>query len=142
MMTPKIGAGPRLEIQTTRPRETPRQGISFQQMLRGSSKLLLTGAEIAGGLVGGPWLAAAVARARAGADSGASGETGAAAAGGAASDGLEPLRALQRERLSEELQLLALQNQIQRHDRQVSLTSNLLKARHDTAKQAINNIRS
>lgn len=141
MMTPKIGAGPRLEVQTTRPRETPRQGISFQQMLHGGSKLLLAGAEIAGGLVGGPWLAAAVARARSGAGAAAGSETG-TASGGAASDGLDPLRALQQERLSEELRLIALQNQVQRHDRQVSLTSNLLKARHDTAKQAINNIRS
>jgi len=43
---------------------------------------------------------------------------------------------------SEDLKLIALQSEIQRHDRQITLLSNMLKARHDTAKAAIGNIRS
>jgi hypothetical protein len=46
------------------------------------------------------------------------------------------------QRMSDELELLTLQSEIQRRNRQIALLSNVLKARHDTAKAAINNLRS
>jgi hypothetical protein len=144
-MIPRIGQSPSFKIEPTRPRETPRQGAGWSEVWRQGAKVLLAGAEVAGGLVGGPVLSAAVARMRTGADS-----TGAMAAAGSAGSATSAngqsftnsVRAMQAERMNEELQLIALQSEVQRQDRQVSLTSNLLKARHDTAKQAISNIRS
>ena len=43
---------------------------------------------------------------------------------------------------SGDLELLALQERIQRTSRQVMMVSNVMKGRHDTAKAAISNIRS
>lgn len=41
-----------------------------------------------------------------------------------------------------DLQLLALQQKIQSHNRQITLLSNVMKARHDTEKNTLRNIRS
>jgi hypothetical protein len=41
-----------------------------------------------------------------------------------------------------DLKLLALQDRIQRSNRQVVLISNVMRGRHDTAKSAISNLRS
>ena len=41
-----------------------------------------------------------------------------------------------------DLQLLALQQKIQSHNRQITLLSNVMKARHDTEKSTLRNIRS
>jgi len=152
-----------IQVETTRARETPRPALSFGRVLQEGARVLLAGAEMATSVVGGPLLSAAVSRVRAGADvslggaslaSGSSGSSGTttatgtgtgtatATATGTSTSSTDALRALQQERMGEELQLLALQNEVQRHDRQVSLVSNLMKARHDTAKQAIGNIRS
>ena len=139
MLTPRIGQPPRFQVAPSRPRETPRDGVGFGPLLRQGGKLLLAGAEVAGALVGGPLLSAAVARLRTGADPSPS-QAGSGSSSGTSA--VEPLRAMQQEGMNEELQLIALQREIQRQDRQVTLTSNLLKARHDTAKQAISNIRS
>jgi hypothetical protein len=139
-MIPRIGQRPTLTVDATRRRETPRP-TGFQEVLRKSGQLLLAGAQVAGHLVGGPMLSAAVARLRTGADS--LGSTAAATSTGTSGTStVDSLRAMQSERMSEELQLIALQSDVQRQDRQVTLTSNLLKAQHDTAKQAISNIRS
>jgi len=54
----------------------------------------------------------------------------------------DPMQALQDQRLGDDLKLLALQDQIQRNSRQVALVSNVMKARHDTAKSTISNMRS
>jgi hypothetical protein len=40
------------------------------------------------------------------------------------------------------LQLLALQEDVQQENRRFSTVSNVLRARHDTAKAAISNVRS
>jgi hypothetical protein len=61
--------------------------------------------------------------------------------GALTSDGSLPAN-LQGENVNEDLRLLALQSEIQRHDRRIALASNMMKARHDTAKAAIGNIRA
>jgi len=130
-----------LQISETRPRQTVRPTQSFEKVLRGGADLLLAGAQTATGLVGGPLLSAAVARVRAGADTTGATSSSAASASAAPSS-TDSLKALQEQQISEDLKLLALQSELQRHDRQISLVSNMMKARHDTAKQAIGNIRS
>jgi len=137
MDAPKIGRSlSNVSIDATRPRETPRPAVTFTTVLRGGASLLLAGAHAATSLVGTPMLSAAVARVRAGADG-----SGATATAPAAGEG-DPLQGLADQGVSEDLKLLAMQREIQRQDRQISLVSNVMKARHDTAKAAIGNIRS
>ena len=96
--------------------------------------MLLAGAEIATSIVGGPVLSAAVGRARqALARSG-----GLGGAGSPASD----MERLQKEMADMNMFYLELQQRIQAESRKFTTISNVLKARHDTAKNAINNIRS
>lgn len=142
MSTPRIGkSNPSVTVDQTRPRETPRPAVTFASVLRGGAAVLASGARAAATVVGGPMLSAAVAGARAGADvTGASGLL--KGASGAGSDQGDALKALQEQKVSDDLKLLALQSEIQRHDRQIQLVSNMMKARHDTAKAAIGNIRS
>jgi hypothetical protein len=142
MSTPRISrVASSIQVEPTRPRETPRPALSFQGILRGGANVLLAGAQAASTLVGGPLLTAAVTRARTGADL-ATGSGNSASASAPPATESDALRAMQQERTSEDLKLIALQSEIQRHDRQVTLLSNMLKARHDTAKAAIGNIRS
>jgi hypothetical protein len=163
-MTTSIGrigssltSNPTVEITPTRTRQTPPPVISFDSLLRGGMSVLAAGARAASTLVGGPLLSAAVGSATnalspssatsalSTISAGSSVRVGADAASTSTSPSsstdVDTARALQEQR-SEDLKLLALQNEIQRHDRQISLVSNVMKARHDTAKAAIGNIRS
>jgi hypothetical protein len=113
-------------------------------VLAGGVNILLSGAEVATSVVGGPVLAAAVHGARTDVVGGLSGAPPGAVP--ATPDGRDPqvgsLEALQRESQSFNLQLLALQEEIQQENRRFTTVSNVLRARHDTAKAAIGNIRS
>ena len=60
--------------------------------------------------------------------------------GGPMNDQMAQMWEMQRESQAFNLQYLELQTAIQDDNRQFSTLSNLLKARHDTAKSAINNI--
>ncbi|PID38178.1 MAG: hypothetical protein CSA24_01415 [Deltaproteobacteria bacterium] len=144
MTAPRIGNA-RSVIAPRRPRQTARDN-TFSRILGGGAQVLLSGAKIATGLVGLPTLSAAISRARLGtATTGwAKGASGAAASGGSggASSPDELMKQLQDQRMQDELKLLELQSNIQQQNRQVSLVSNVMKARHDTAKSAISNIRS
>ncbi len=135
MSSPKVGrmAGS-ITVEPTRSRETPPATITFQNILRGGANVLLSGAQAASTLVGGPLLSAAVSSARAGSDTTL----------GRAPAASEPelLKSMQDQRIGDDIKLLTMQNEIQRHDRQVTMVSNVMKARHDTAKAAIGNIRS
>ncbi len=137
MSHPRIGrtASP-LVVETARTRQTPRSSNTFKKILEGSASVLLSGARAATRVVGLPVLSAAVA--------GAAPETSgpARSLAGVGNGSLEATRALGKQGLDEDLQLLALQREIQRHSRQVALVSNVMKARHDTAKAAITNMRS
>jgi hypothetical protein len=50
--------------------------------------------------------------------------------------------AMQRESQAFNLQLLALQQEVQDENRRFSTLTNVLRAKHDTAKAAVGNVRS
>jgi hypothetical protein len=146
----------RLEIDTTRARQTEPPAAPFRSVLAGDVSLLMTGAEVATHVVGGPVLAAAVHDARVGATGaivggGPAGAGGmlapgsgvagvaAAAAGGPEMAGMEAL--MQQGQVSN-LQLLALQQQVQQESQRFTTVSNVMRAKHDTAKAAVSNIRA
>jgi len=152
-MSLKIGQNnSALVIAPSRKRETPPPRVTFRKVMEGGAQVLAAGARVATRIVGGPFLSAAVtagtpvAGAGAGALPGANGGSianGAPAVGGNAGQD-DPLSAFtnQSQGMSEDLKLLALQDQIQRNNRQIAMVSNVMKARHDTAKAAISNLRS
>jgi len=146
------GTESRLEIDATRARQTERPAAPFRSVLAGGVSLLMSGAEVATHVVGGPILAAAVHDARAGAahalaGPGAGPPTGAAPTGGlaAAAGAGNPatnMDALMQEGQMSNLQLLALQQQIQQENQRFTTVSNVMRAKHDTAKAAVSNIRA
>jgi hypothetical protein len=80
-----------------------------------------------------------------GAGTGAVGTTpGGAAVGTAVADGsdMATMQAMQRESQAFNMQLLALQEDVQQENRRFTTLSNVLRAKHDTAKAAVSNIRS
>ncbi len=120
-----------LQIAATRARQTERPPKPFHDVLAGGVSLLLSGAEVATHVVAGPVMAAAVHDARVGA-------TAALGAPGNPGD----LQSLLDGGQSSNLQLLALQQQIQNDSQQFSTVSNVMRARYDTAKAAVSNIRA
>lgn len=154
-------AGARLVLAPRRSRTTPKPGSQFSEVLRTGADVLLAGASAASGLVGGPILSTAIQAARSGlartrgqtATGGAgssplgravgsgSGQAG-GAQGGSGTSEVEAMRELQQQGQHENLQYLKLQQEVQQSNRRFSVASNLLKARHDTARAAINNLRA
>jgi len=109
------GAEAPLAIATTRPRQTPRPAAPFRDVLAGGVSLLLSGAEVATHVVAGPVMAAAVHGARVEATAAVGGgSTTAPASGssGGATD-LSGVQSLLQDGQASNLQLLALQQQIQ-----------------------------
>jgi hypothetical protein len=148
-----------LVVDQTRARQTERPGTPFRQALASGVNVLMSGAEVATSVVGGPVLAAAVHGVRSDVVSSVAGAPGDPSSGGAgvagaglpadaalaASSGgpdLAGIQAMQRESQAFNLQLLALQEDVQQENRRFSMVSNVLRARHDTAKAAISNVRS
>ncbi|MCC6746414.1 MAG: hypothetical protein IT371_02075 [Deltaproteobacteria bacterium] len=135
MSLPRIGRNAsQIDIETIRPRETPPPSTGFKDVLRQGAQVLLSGAQVATGMIGLPALSAAISNARPGSD--VSGPVA------SSSDPADPLRAASSQKYGEDLKLLELQDQIQRQNRQISLVSNVMKARHETSKSAIGNIRA
>lgn len=132
------GGGGNLALDQRRARQTPQTPSTFKLAFAEGSRVLLAGAAAATRLVGLPTLSAAISRV--GSDTvgtPADLETAGSALGGG------NLGAGQASsRITDDLQLLALQDQIQREGRQIALVSNVMKARHETTKAAIGNIRS
>lgn len=91
------------------------------------------GATVGAGLGGLPGTAGGTAGGAAG---GAAGGTA-----GSATSELEAMRQIQREGQQHNMQYLQLQQEAQDENRRYSMASNLLKAQHDTARSAINNLR-
>jgi hypothetical protein len=157
-MTIRSNTDSRLEIDGTRQRQTERPASGFRGVLAGGASLLLAGAEVATHVVAGPILAAAVHDARvstAGAIAGSAapaagpGTVGvagvdaglvaaAATPGGAAAN----VHALIQDGQSSNLRLLALQQQVQQENQRFSTLSNVMRAKHDTTKAAVSNIRA
>lgn len=136
----------RLIVENRRTRQTPADSSGFERVLRGGAQILLSGAAAATKVVGLPALSAAISRVQA--DARADDLTGWRGEGG----GGLPLADLQQTLRNnglrnngqgdEDVQLLVMQDQIQRHNRQIALVSNVLKSQHDTAKSAIGNMRA
>lgn len=141
-----------LSVEPTAARVTPRQGPSFREVLGTSASSLVRGAESAlHRLPGGPVLAAAV---RSGA--GGSVRSGSIAspaspavasnpegpsAESTASSGAPSLEGALSASQDMNLYFLQLQEAMSAENRAYTAQSNVLKARHDTVKNAIGNIR-
>jgi hypothetical protein len=141
-----------VSVDTTRSRQTTAPATPFKDVLSGGANALLTGAEVAGGAMGGPVVAAAIRQARSsvadstgGGGGGAGGSVpGADAVVGATSTGgeMEAMHAMNRESQQFNMQMLALQEEVQTENRRFTTLSNVVRARHDTAKAAVSNVRS
>lgn len=129
-VSPHLQADSRLEVAPTRARQTQPAAQPFRDVLAGGVSLLFSGAELATHVVAGPVMAAAVHDAGAGATS--------AIAGGAPTD----VSSLLQNGQASNLQLLALQQQIQDESQRFSTVSNVMRAKYDTAKAAVSNIRA
>lgn len=158
-MTTRIGVGgPSTDVvaTTTAPRVTPPPARPFQQVMSAGSAAIVNGAEAAvTHLPGGSILAAAMRPASVtpvattGSFS-ATGPTGTASASlgatglGSVSSGGSGDPAMQQmmsQDADQNLYYLQLQEQMSQESRGYSAISNVLKARHDTMKNAIGNIR-
>ena len=157
-MTTRIGAGGPLSnvsMVPTAARVTPEPARPFQQVINASSAAIVSGAEAAvTRLPGGSILAAAMRPGGNGASlplSGfnrAEGGTGTAVNSGlgattpAAGVGGDPsIQQVLSQDADQNLYYLKLQEQMSAESRSYSAISNVLKARHDTMKNAIGNIR-
>ena len=141
----------------TAPRVTPEPARPFQQMMSASSVAIITGAEAAvTHLPGGSILAAAMRRGGSGGTlptsplnraegptgTATSGISGSGVAGTTGSSGGDPsIQAVMSQDADQNLYYLKLQEQMSAESRSYSAISNVLKARHDTMKNAIGNIR-
>jgi hypothetical protein len=152
----------RIDVESTRSRQTELIVSPFREVLAGGVSVLMGGAAAATHVMGAPRLAAAISGAESRATSalvgaplgsrglgGAStaspgGQVGLALAGGAGSDGADiaSMQAMQRESQAFNMQLLGLQEQVQQDSQRFSTLSNVMRAKHDTAKAAVSNIRS
>jgi len=160
-MTTRVGVGgPATGVYetATAPRVTPEPARPFQQMMNAGSVAIVSGAEAAvTHLPGGGIIAAAMRPggsggqfATASALSSAVGPTGTAASGatggvpgvsGATSGGDPSIQQVMSQDADQNLYYLKLQEQMSAESRSYSAISNVLKARHDTMKNAIGNIR-
>jgi hypothetical protein len=157
------GTDSRLEIDASRARQTERPATPFRNVLSRGASFLLAGAEVATHVVAGPILAAAVHDARVGTAAaiagpgtpvpGAIAAVGLAATGGTVAGGgpggagggggdAANVQALVQDGQASNLQLLALQQQVQQENQRFSTLSNVMRAKHDTAKAAVSNIRA
>jgi hypothetical protein len=158
-MTTRIGVGgPSTDVvaTTTAPRVTPPPARPFQQVMSAGSAAIVNGAEAAvTHLPGGSILAAAMRPASvtplatAGSFS-ATGPTGTASPGLGATglggvstggSGDPAMQQMMNQDADQNLYYLQLQEQMSQESRGYSAISNVLKARHDTMKNAIGNIR-
>jgi hypothetical protein len=156
MTSPVIGNKPStVSVQQRRIRQTPKPVSTFNEVLRGSAQVLLAGAEVASSVVGSSVLSAAVSRTRqklathsgstpstesAGGPLG-QGQDGADATGQTGTD-YDAMRKLQQQGREMNMFFLELQQKMAQENRKFTTLSNVLKSKHDTARSAINNIRS
>jgi len=128
----------RLSATATSVRRTPRRsfGAAMHQGLVGAVQVAQQGLSAAAPLVPGGVVASA-------ALAGLGGPTvpGASGSGFGSGAELQAQRDLVQFQTDSSLQLIALQQQIQEETRSFTLASNVLKARHDAAKNALGNLR-
>jgi hypothetical protein len=163
MSTTPIGSKPQVNhpevmATSTAHRVTPTDGPTFGEVMRGSAQQLLRGASAAVRVLpSGPIVAASVRPGMPGfsvspglapgmgAGVGANGSVGSAEGvgsqtgqGGVADDAVEGALARSQEM---NMYLIELQERVAAQNRAFTTYSNVLKAKHDTVKNAINNIR-
>jgi hypothetical protein len=148
-ITSARGTEARLEIDATRARQTDRPAAPFRDVLAGGVGLLMSGAELATHVVAGPVMAAAVHDARVGTTSAIAGPRGAGGGGGPGAAGptgapsdLANVQTMMQDGQASNLQMLALQQQIQEESQRFTTVSNVMRAKYDTAKAAVSNIRA
>lgn len=137
----RVNANSTLTVDQRRVRQTPRPAATFETVLKGGAKAVLDGAATATRLVGMPTLSAAISRVNVDAPGTAATALGGVGNAPSTLDQAQLEQTLHQQRVNDDLKLLSLQDEIQRHNRQVQLVSNVMKARHDTAKAAIGNMR-
>ena len=138
-MTTRVGD--HVQIRNTQARVTPRPASDrFRDALGQGATELLSGVEQLAGLAPGGTAITAAVRGAAGAGSTAAGTTTQSAEGPGGDSATSPASALM-DSTSQSMQLLELQQQISMEQRQFTTVSNVMKARHDTAKSVINNVR-
>jgi len=131
------------------PRVTPSPDRPFNQVMNASAGAIVSGAEAAvQQLPGGPILAAAVRPAPVGTATGGmlntpEGPSGTAALSASPSAGGDapPIEGVLARNADQNLYFLELQERISAENRSYTALSNVLKARHETVKNAIGNIR-
>lgn len=128
-----------IEATATRTRQTIKPSSAFNQVLKGGAQVLLAGAEIASKVMGGSVLTAALSSARK--ELGGPGAPAGSNGGSGGSD-FDALREIQEQSREMNVFFLDLQQRMQAENRRFTTISNVLKSRHDTARAAINNIRS
>lgn len=144
-----------INIQPTRNRQAPKKDeTTFSDVLVGSAQVLLSGAEMATSMVGGTVLSAALARTREKlskhsaqtsgplSSSGASGSSGSSSISSTGDSDYDAMKQLQDESKEMNTFFLQLQQKMQQENRRFTTLSNIMKSKHDTARSAINNIRS
>lgn len=158
MSTSRIQSGmpaSALQIEEARTRTTPKvETRTFGSVMRSGAGIVLRGVEVGATVLGGPILGAAVRGVSAGvgvAGVGAGplggGIGGIGGVGGVGGDGgeqstIDQMHAMQEQSQAFNMQYLSLQEEVQQENRRFTTVSNVLKAKHETAKSAIGNIRS
>jgi hypothetical protein len=123
-------------VQTTRPRQTPASASQqFRAALANTAGGLLNGVESLSGLVPGGSLVSAAVR------TGASAAGPSAEAPAATTTGAEGELTAFGSSADQTMALLQLQERMGREQRQYMAISNAMKARHDTAKNVLGNVR-
>ena len=135
-----------LTVQVTTPRQTPEPASRrFTEALRQGAAVVLSGVSAAAGALPGAPLVAAAVRGAGAAASAAGGAAEAPAPGAAATSGSETgasdMERVMAESQAFNLYYLQIQEEMSRENRRFSALSNVLKARHETSKGAIGNIR-
>ncbi|MEM1023814.1 MAG: hypothetical protein AAGD10_00860 [Myxococcota bacterium] len=123
----------RLAATPSAARRTPRQsfGSAMHQGLVGATRVAQQGLAVAAPALPGGFVASAA----------LAGLSGPSLPVSAANPQLQGQRDLVQLQTDSSLQLIALQQRIQEETRAFTMTSNVLKARHDAAKNAVGNMR-
>ncbi|MCA9581226.1 MAG: hypothetical protein KC416_05490 [Myxococcales bacterium] len=133
-------ARPAVTLSTTTPRETPRSPTGkFRGVLDQGTGVLVDSVEAASTMIpGGTVVSAAVRASRGGAELG---DQASRSAIGPSPSGASSTVDASAGWADDSLRLIMLQQQIQAENRQYTTMSNVLKAKHETAKNAIGNMR-
>lgn len=140
-----------LTVHVTTPRQTPEPASRrFSEALRQGASVILSGATAAAGALPGVPVVTAAIRGASDAAAGpaavnAPGESaeapGTGATGASGQPGQSDMERVMQESQAFNLYYLEIQEQMSRENRRFSALSNVMKARHETAKSAIGNIR-